>query len=133
MAFNVIQKLAKELQTKEEELEESTTRMEKADKQRNALKKAKEEMDAVLEKQRGATKDLKKQIRERDRRLSLVGHQTDDAKAVLTVQLETLQTEMEQVIHSRFLFFDDFISSLLQYTFVSEKCWSDDIMWCEGS
>ena len=98
MAFNVIQKLAKELQSKEEALESASSRMERAEKQRDALRRAKEEMDAVVEKQRGATKDLKKQVRERDRRLSLVASQKNDAEAVLTVQLETLQTEMEQVI-----------------------------------
>ena len=97
IAFNVIQKLAKELQSKEEELEDAMLRMSKAEKQHNTMRKAKESLDAVIEKQRGATKDLKKQIRERDRRLSLVAHQKNDAEAVLTVQLQTLQSEMEQI------------------------------------
>jgi len=97
MAFNVIQKLAKELQTKEEEYDEMKSRMDKAVKEATGFRKNKDKLDATIEKQRGVMDDLKKQIADRDRRLSIVAHEKNDNESALTKQLESLQDEADNL------------------------------------
>jgi len=95
MAFNVIQKLAAELQKKEEGFEDMKEKMGKATKEAASLRKGADKLNATIEKQKGVMQDLRKQLNDRDRRLSIVAHEKNDTESMLQKQLEDLKNEAE--------------------------------------
>mmetsp|Transcript_54623 Transcript_54623/g.87313 ORF Transcript_54623/g.87313 Transcript_54623/m.87313 type:complete len:513 (-) Transcript_54623:257-1795(-) len=95
MAFNVIQKLAKELQEKEDAFEEMKEKHDAAIQEAADARKMKDKLDATIEKQRGVLQDLRKQIGDRDRRLSIAAHEQNDKESVLRKQLEEMQAEAD--------------------------------------
>eukprot|EP00485_Elphidium_margaritaceum_P000217 CAMPEP_0202696094 /NCGR_PEP_ID=MMETSP1385-20130828/9451_1 /ASSEMBLY_ACC=CAM_ASM_000861 /TAXON_ID=933848 /ORGANISM="Elphidium margaritaceum" /LENGTH=536 /DNA_ID=CAMNT_0049352205 /DNA_START=37 /DNA_END=1647 /DNA_ORIENTATION=+ len=97
MAFNVIQKLAKELQEKEDGFEDMKTRMTAATKESTELRKDKDTLTATLDKHRSALQDFKKQIADRERRLSVATHEKNDTQSMLTKQVQDLKDETESL------------------------------------
>merc|ERR1712013_153326 len=71
MAFNVIQKLAKQLQEKEEAMESSSLKMNSAISDAKESRHRAEALSADKDKLKQSVADLKRQIKDRDRRLSI--------------------------------------------------------------
>ena len=66
-------------------MKEKATR---AQKESDKFRKGTDKLNATIEKQKGVMQDLRKQINDRDRRLSIVAHEKNDTESMLTKQLE---------------------------------------------
>merc|ERR1712154_41388 len=115
MAFKVIQKLAAELQKKEEGFEEMKEKMEKAVLDANVCRKNVDKLDATIEKQRGVVSDLKQQLNDKKRRLSIVGHEKDDKESIFTKQINELQNELKQIHKEKQLLFDNMVDEKAKF------------------
>eukprot|EP01084_Bolivina_argentea_P061358 112125_1 len=111
MAFNVIQKLAKELQKKEEAFEDIKSKSDKAIKEASVLRRNKDKLDATIEKQRGVMSDLRKQIADRDRRLSIVAHEKNDKESMLAKQIQDLENELKVLGQEKEKIYDELVDS----------------------
>eukprot|EP01083_Nonionella_stella_P016535 46159_1 len=115
MAFSAIQKLAKELQTKEEAFEDVKVKMNKAVKESTEYRKNTSKLDATIQKQKRVIQDLKKQLGDKDKRLSIVSHEKSDTETALTGQLAGVHGELEQLRNDKERIFDELVDSKAKF------------------
>jgi len=111
-AFAAIQKLAAELAKKEEELSAMSNKMEAAQREQEEAMKEVDKLTRKMAKSKNATQDLKKQIEDRDRRLSIVAKEkgsTESRETALQQSLEKLRNELEALRAAKSQEFDDFV------------------------